>query len=100
MASAIVRSALIRETTGSGTSELLAGTGNTEVIKAKMKTMAALGLKDTIEDILITLGTQYHIIRPMATKQGLFLYIVLDKAKANLAMARYKLLDVEKELTA
>ena len=84
---------------GGGVNLEVAAAGNTEVIKAKIKTMAALGIKESIEDILITLGTQYHIIRPLALKQGLFLYIVLDKAKANLAMARFKLLDIEKSMT-
>ncbi len=83
---------------GTGMNLDIAAAGNTEVIKAKMKTMVALGLKDTIEDILITLGTQYHLMRPMPSKQGLFLYLALDKAKANLAMARFKLSDIEKTL--
>ena len=92
-------SGLLLAKAGGGLNLDVAGAGNTEVIKAKLKTMAALGLKDNIEDILITLGTQYHLIRPMASKPGLFLYIALDKAKSNLAMARFKLLDVEKTLT-
>lgn len=83
---------------GGGLNLDVAAAGNTEVIKAKMKVMAALGLKDSIEDILITLGTQFHIIRPLSTKPGLFLYVALDKAKANLGMARYKLADIEKAL--
>ena len=76
----------------------VAAAGNTEVVRAKMKTMRALGLSDVIEDILITLGKQYHIIRPMARKEGLFIYIVLDKAKSNLALARRKVQEVEKDL--
>lgn len=84
---------------GGGIDLDLAAAGNTEVIRAKMKVMSMLGIKDTIEDILITLGTQYHIIRPSASRAGLFLYIVLDKAKSNLALARFKLADVEKSLT-
>lgn len=76
-----------------------AAAGNTEVVRAKMKTMSALGLKDRIEDILITLGEQYHLIRPLSSRDGLFLYLALHRANSNLAMARFKLADIEKNLT-
>ncbi len=78
-----------------------AGAGNTEVVRAKMRTMAALQLDDAIEDILITLGRQYHIIRPMADAKGaLFLYYVLDRSRANLALARRHLRQVEQLVDA
>ncbi|WP_244238385.1 hypothetical protein [Corallococcus terminator] len=75
-----------------------AAAGNTEVVRAKMKTMQLLGIKDRIEDILITLGEQYHIIRPLSTRDGLFLYIALNRASANLAMARFRLAELEKTI--
>ena len=77
----------------------VAAAGNTEVVRAKRKTMKSLGLADAIEDILITLGKQYHIIRPSSRKEGVFLYYVLDKQRANLAMARRKTQDVDKDMT-
>ena len=83
---------------GTGLDMEIAAAGNTEVMRSKTKTMRALGLNDTIEDILITLGKQYHIIRPSSRKEGVFIYFVLDKARANLAMARRKVQDADKEL--
>lgn len=84
---------------GSGVDLEVAAAGNTEVMRAKMKVMRALGLNDVIEDILITLGKQYHIIRPSSRKEGVFIYYVLDKARSNLAMARRKAQDVDKDLS-
>ncbi|GGK76056.1 hypothetical protein Sme01_51810 [Sphaerisporangium melleum] len=78
----------------------VAAAGNTEVIKAKLRTMEALQLKDGIEDILITLGGQYHIIRPLSGRggQGLFLYLALERGRANLALARHSLRAIEEKL--
>lgn len=100
LAAAIVDSSsgMLLGSGGGGVDLEAAAAGNTEVVRAKLKTMKLLGLNDVIEDMLITLGKQYHILRPMARKEGVFLYYVLDKSKANLALARRKVQDVEKEL--
>ena len=86
---------------GGGSSNIdleIAAAGNTEVVRAKMKTMGLLGLNDSIDDILITLGEQYHLLRPLQKHDGLFLYHVLDKSKSNLALARRALREAEKNL--
>lgn len=83
---------------GAGVDLEVAAAGNTEVVRAKLKTMRALGLNDVIEDMLITLSKQYHLIRRLARKEGVFIYFVLDKSKSNLALARRKLSDVEREI--
>jgi hypothetical protein len=76
----------------------VAAAGNSNVVQAKLRTMADLGLQQSIEDILITLDKQYHIIRPLARQNQFFLYLVLDRARANLAMARFKLAGIEQNL--
>jgi hypothetical protein len=78
----------------------VAAAANTEVVKAKLRAMDALKLNDSIEDILITLGGQYHIIRPLTSRggKGLFLYLALERTRANLAMARHQLRAIEDKL--
>jgi hypothetical protein len=78
----------------------VAAAGNTDVVRAKMRTIEMLNMKDGIEDILITLANQYHLIRPVTGRsgKGLFLYLALNRQRANLALARHTLGRVEDDL--
>lgn len=76
-----------------------AGAANTEIVKAKLAAMSALGLDDKIEDILISLGKQYHLIRPLEANPSVFLYVCLDRKAANLGMARIHVKNVEKTIS-
>ena len=92
-------SGLALATQGGGTLDLeLAAAGNTEVVRAKRRVANSLKLNDDIEDILITLGKAYHLIRPLESNGNLFLYLGLDRTNSNLAMARHELKTLEKAL--
>ena len=71
---------------------------NTEVVRAQLKSMATLGSTDAIDDILITLSTQFDIVRPLAANPSIFLYLAMDKNKSNMALARFKVTECEKQL--
>lgn len=88
-------------TAGNGALDLeLAAAGNTEVMRAEAMTMGRLGLEDRVEDILVSLSTQLHLMRPLtsAAGDGLFLYAAIDKERSNLALARRILQNVERTL--
>jgi hypothetical protein len=59
---------------------------NSEMVKQKQKIMRALSLKTTLEDMLITLGDQIHLIK-MVTPTT-FIYLAADRASANIAIVR------------
>lgn len=101
--------AIVAALVDSSTGMLLGGSGNgldleigaagtTEVVRAEMKTVKALGLRDVVDDVLITLSTQFHVIRPTARNPDVFLYLVLDRDKSNLGLARIKVKEVDSQL--
>jgi predicted regulator of Ras-like GTPase activity (Roadblock/LC7/MglB family) len=76
----------------------LAAAGNAEVVRAKRKVADALKINESIEDILISLEHQYHLIRPLESNKSVFLYVIIDRSRSNLAMARHHLKGFEKSL--
>jgi hypothetical protein len=60
---------------------------NSELVKQKLKIVKALGLKTTLEDMLLTLGDQLHLIK-IFPGGNTFLYLAADRASTNLAIVR------------
>lgn len=79
----------------------LAAAGSTDVVRATLRAVELQGRAgEAMDDILSTLTHQYHLVRPLtsAGSQNLFLYLVLDRARANLALARHQVHRIEREL--
>ena len=60
---------------------------NSELVKQKLKIMRALNLRVSMEDMLITLTDQYHLIRVLPGGDS-FLYLAADRNSTNLAILR------------
>jgi hypothetical protein len=94
-----INSGMVLDKAGGGALDLdVAGEGNSEVVRAKLRVKEQLGIRDDIEDILITLTSQYHLIRTLSSDANVFIYLVLNRATANLAMARRSLAQVDSGL--
>lgn len=76
----------------------LASAFNLEVVKAKLNAINALSLNETIDDIMITLSSQIHII-DVADNNEYFIYLAVDSTKANLGMTKALLNKYKKEIT-
>lgn len=59
---------------------------NSEMVKLKLKTIDSLGIGSKLEDMLLTLSDQIHLIK--LTSDGTFLYLAAEKASTNLAIVR------------
>ena len=91
-------SGMILGRAGSGIDLDIAAAGNTDVVRAKIKTMRALGLLGSMEDALMTLEDLYEIIRPVKANRAMFIYFLLDRAQGNLAMARYRVAEIDNKM--
>jgi len=92
-------SGMLLASAGSGLDVDVAAAGTTEFMRAKLRTMRSLGLQDGLEDILVTLETQYHIIRPLSSKPDVFIYLALDRSRSNLALARIRVKSADQQIS-
>ena len=83
---------------GTGVNLDVAAATTTDMLRTKLKLMKSLGLKDKLEDFLVTLDSQIHIIHPLVERPVLYIYAVVDMARGNLAMARFRINQIEAEL--
>jgi len=75
---------------GSGVEMDLAAAGASGILRARLASVRALGDDEKIDDVLISLTSQVQIIHPLPRNPSIFTYLIGDKAKSSLAMARYK----------
>lgn len=75
---------------GSGVEMELAAAGASVILRARLASVQAMGGVEQIDDVLISLTSQVQIIHPLPSNPSIFTYLIGDKSKSSLAMARYK----------
>jgi hypothetical protein len=76
----------------------VAAAASTQALKAHKAAARSMGLADPIEEVMTSAGARHHIIRQLSRYPDLFLFVLLDRHRTNLALARYKLMEVEREM--
>ena len=76
----------------------LAGAGNTEMVRSKKNIIHDLGLDQEIEDILISLDSQYHLVRMCKHHEDVFIYLIIDRGEGNLGLARRSIDKIDERL--
>jgi predicted regulator of Ras-like GTPase activity (Roadblock/LC7/MglB family) len=83
-------SGMILGKAGSGVEIDLAAAGASVILRARLASIKALGSDEQIDDVLISTTSQVQIIHPLPSNPSIFTYLIGDKSKSSLAMARYK----------
>jgi hypothetical protein len=83
---------------GSGVEIELAAAGASVILRARLASTKALGNTEKIDDLLISLTSQVQIIHPLPSNPSIFTYLIGDKSKASLAMARYKATEADLQI--
>jgi len=69
--------------------------GAADIVSVLSLLSSELGADDGLEDVMVTFGSRFHLIRHVRADvpQPVILLVVLDRARANLAMARREIRD-------
>jgi len=92
------QSGMVLGEAGSASSLGLSAAGASVILRSRLETNKVLGRSEDIADVLITLSSQVQIIHPLAENSSLFLFLIGDKAKSSLAMARYKAAEADDKI--
>ena len=90
---------LARESREDGPADLdLSAAASAQVLRSHRMAARNMGLADQIDEVMVSAGPRQQVLRTVSRHPDLFLLALLDKQRANLALARYKLMEVERGL--
>jgi hypothetical protein len=76
----------------------IAAAASTQALKAHRAAARNMGMTEPIEEVMTSAGSRHQVIRQLSRYPDLFVFVLLDRQRTNLALARYKLMAVEREL--
>lgn len=74
----------------------------TEVMRVHRGTLRQMGHwrpNEPVDEILVTVGNRYHVMRTLQAHPDLFIFAALDKLRSNLAMTRFRIMEAQQVLS-
>ncbi len=91
---------LVRETRGDASVDMdLSAAACAQLLRTHRQAARSMGLSEHIDEIITSAGPRQQVIRTVSHHPELFLVVLLDKQRTNLALARYQLMELERGLT-
>jgi hypothetical protein len=95
------------------TGHVLASDGNTpeieraaqaaaEIMRTHRRTLRMMGHwrpSDPVDEVLVTAGSRYHVMRALHNQPEHFVLAVLDKLRCNLATTRFRIMEAQQSLS-
>lgn len=76
----------------------LAAAACAQLLNAHRQAAPRVGLGEQIDELMTSAGPRQQVLRTVSRHPELFLMVLLDKHRTNLALARYQLMEVERGL--
>ena len=76
----------------------LAAAACAQTLRAHRAAARSMGLNDEIDELMTSAGSRQQVMRTVLHHPDLFLVVLLDKSRTNLALARFQLMEVERGL--
>ena len=76
----------------------LAAAACAQVLRAHRQAARNMGLSERVEEVITTAGPRHQVMRMFARHPELFVVALFDKHRTNLALARFQLTEVERNL--
>ncbi len=69
-----------------------------QVLNTQRHSARQMGLPEPADEMIVTAGPRQCVMRPLPRHPGLFVVMLVDKHRTNLALARFQMRDVERAL--
>jgi hypothetical protein len=74
----------------------VAGVACAEALRAHRLGARSMGLGDTLAEVSIIAGARQQLVRMLRRQPGMFIFVLVDRGRANVSLIRYRLVEFDR----